>query len=370
MLYTTNILIKPGFEHKLIAPEEQGFYSKLKKLFVTTEHAVFEELSDVSDILKRISLALTECELTNLVRMSHDDSDFYLDTEKKPHDLGKVLEQFRMDVQSYYERFFEEIAIVLEDTADGMNYSISISLSRLYYPETFPIRFRISATPVSVDVKKPQERFALMIAKIEQSLRKYMQIGLLRVLNPQTGTVSDERTIEYANPKARHQNRPDSASNSECQFFPLYDVTLGVTTISELEQLGSKATDINASTNRPYDYFRIKGMNFWHHGTTASHLYLTYSDPLPRSWMNCGWDWQLSYNDWIKLLEKQGFHVLDAHKPKTERYDGKLSLTAELMAEMVLPNNLTLTVECDFSYSQKTGLDTEGTLYSLRILAS
>jgi len=368
MLYTANILIKPGYDHKLITPEEQGFYEKIKNLFVTTEHSVVEELADVSDVLKRISLALTECNLTNLVRISHDETEFYLDAESKPHDLTKILDNFRIEVQSYYERFFEEIAIVLEDTADEMNFTVSISLSRLYYPETFPIRFRISATPASVDVIKTQARFDLMIAKIEQSLRKYMQIGLLRILNSQNGNIVEENNLEDPKPKSSAKSNSNFKTNSsESQLFPLYGVTLGVTTVSELAQLGTKATDINSQTNRPYDYYRINAMNFWHDGKKATHLYLTYSDPLPRQWDELGWDWQLSYNKWMKLLEKQGFFVLETYKPREERYQGKLSLTAELQAELVMPNETRLSVECDFSYSQTTGLNTSGTLYSLSI---
>ncbi len=367
MLYSATILISTGYDSKLIEPKDEGFLSRIKKLLVVQEKPLVEELHDVSDLLEKIGTALTDCKLTNLVRISHDSNDFYLDTAKKPHDLPTVLSSFRLELQTYYERFFEEVSIVLEDVVDQMEYAISIRLSRVHYIETFPIRIRISGNPVSIEVSKPEERFGLFTAKMEQAVRKYLQIAIIRF--------SGKDSSEFTDANVRPQSAVGAGTNVNLlsknifQLFPLYGVELGTTTVSQLAKLGVKAQDINSRTSKPYDYYKVSGMNFWFDAEKkiTTHIYITYSDPMPEQWQNRGFDWQASYNTWRNLFEKKGYKIIDEEQPGHEIYRGSRSFKAEFHAVVPFSERINLSVELDFSYSKISGQNGKGTLYSIRI---
>lgn len=159
------------------------------------------------------------------------------------------------------------------------------------------------------------------------------------------------------------------SSSNNCNFFPVYGITLGKTTADELSRLGRRATTIDKSVNEPYKYYIINDVNFWYDETSlASHMYITHNDPLPSDWINCGFDWRLSYNEWLNLLRNKGFDVTVTSEPKTKLYDGRQTLSAKIKAVKQITSSISVKFEFSFDYGQGSSVDSKETLYNIFII--
>src|SRR5262245_30860710 len=69
------------------------------------------------------------------------------------------------------------------------------------------------------------------------------------------GTPRPASPSTYASPEIRQ---------TDGDLFPLYGVTLGVTTVDQLTRLGTRATNIDKETGQPHRYYQIAGINFWY----------------------------------------------------------------------------------------------------------
>jgi len=150
-------------------------------------------------------------------------------------------------------------------------------------------------------------------------------------------------------------------------LFPLHGVTLGKTTIAELRRLGEHGTLINPNTGRPYEFYKLKGVDFWYGKGLADHIYLvTGLDPMPDLWKQAGFDWGLSYNEWLALFSRLGYETKVHKKPIVITYQGKPSFSADLHAHYT-QDGIRYTLRLDFDYSQLTKETDKNTLYSLNV---
>jgi hypothetical protein len=171
--------------------------------------------------------------------------------------------------------------------------------------------------------------------------------------------------------------RPATRPNS-VDLFPVYGVTLGVTTTQELARLGTRATNINSSTGKPYQYYEIKELSFWYNNAgVADSMYLTHNwpepDSLPERWRALGWDWDLSYNSWIRLLRQQGYSITIVDSPRIIIKEGRDHFIAEILA--VKRTGIPLEIKLEFGKglfdvgNGGTSTDSKATLSSINVRA-
>ena len=159
------------------------------------------------------------------------------------------------------------------------------------------------------------------------------------------------------------------SSSGNCNFFPVYGITLGKTTADELSRMGRRATNIDKSVNEPYKYYIINNVNFWYDETSlASHMYITHNDPLPADWVTCGFDWKLSYNEWLSLLRNKGFEVTITSEPQSKLYDNRQTLSAKIKAVKQITSNISVKFEFSFDYGQGSTVNSKETLYNIFII--
>lgn len=148
-----------------------------------------------------------------------------------------------------------------------------------------------------------------------------------------------------------------SASSSTKELFPVYGITLGETDEDTLKNMG-KADD---------GHYTVHGQNFWvHDGNIFKGMYLTRPSQLPLKWRNMGFDWYLTYDQWLDLLNDLGYTITIEEAPHIEMYRGHESFYAEVKAvnkTAAVPTELSL----DFKYSDITTTSGEGSLYSIDI---
>jgi hypothetical protein len=170
------------------------FGSKTKQ----EEHETFTAIT----ILQQINMALRDCRVNNIIRLNVNDHDFYLDEEGKKDDLNEAMLQFETGIDELESQMFEEIHMVLEHSADSMNYIFDISVKRKHKVGEFPIviksngilndfrmnsgedrdslKTRMGAIFQNQDdydlyVKAKNLEFERFTGNIEMSLRKFIQ---------------------------------------------------------------------------------------------------------------------------------------------------------------------------------------------------
>ena len=366
MKYSAQLSIRTENHARERFSDEENLYNRFKELFWRGRERVDEETFSTSDVLKKLSAAFRSSGITNLVRLSHDDVEFYLDKDIEPHDLDTAIENFGEVLHNSFDRFYEEISVVMETRNSKIDFMIELIMLRVHPIGEFPIQINFSGLPESSLVTGVEKKFNLFVNRVEQNIQKYIDLSEVTI----SFTKKDvEPVFERIEKDGESGDKKKGKSSEKCLFFPLYGVMLGETDVKELAGLGTPAKDKDENGNR-YKYYTVNDVRFWHNNEKANHMYLTYTDPLPMQWGKCGFDWDLSYNEWYRLFEKLKFQMSIVKRPKKEWYSGKMTLAAHFNASKRISKRITISFEVYFNYSQKTSVNAKGTIYSLRVRAN
>jgi hypothetical protein len=153
------------------------------------------------------------------------------------------------------------------------------------------------------------------------------------------------------------------AETHERELFPLYGVTLGKTTVQELARLGERTRSVDKATGLPYQSYSIHRTDFWYSKAgVASDLYIAKGvSSIPEPWSAIGFDWDLSYDEWVSLLRQLGYSITVEEPPRVAAYDGHDSFSARVVAEKPARPLITL----DFNYNKGANTASKGTVYSI-----
>ena len=317
MKYSASIFIRTNSETHERFTDEENIYNYFKELFGKKRSRVIEESFSAPDMLSKLSAAFKDSGINNLVRLTHDETDFFLDTENKPNDLDATILKFKNVLQDSFERFYEEISVVMESEQFGIDFVIELLLLRVHPVGEYPIQIKFLGLPQSTENIDIEIDFKLFVNKVEQNITKFLSVSDLTVSYTKK---SSGQNMEIGADTAVTEQDEVEEQTKECRFFPLYGVTLGKTTVKKLAALGVRSKGLD-SDNKPYKFYRVRDMNFWFEEQTATHMYLTYTSSLPKIWRNCGFDWVLSYNEWVTLFKRLGFSISDIKLPEIGRYE-------------------------------------------------
>lgn len=179
---------------------------------------------------------------------------------------------------------------------------------------------------------------------------------------------SEKKLQDYYN---EHTN-VSSASNAKAAgslstLFPIYGFTLGQVTSKDFESKGYIVETISSGAH----HCGVKSLTFWDHDkdNVYEHIYMTQSGAMPDQWEEqLGMDWRLSYNQWIQLCQKLGFSIKVKKEPVTVSYEGRKTLSAEVM---VISPDGHLSFDLNFNYGNSKGegysLNSSNSLHSITI---
>lgn len=147
-------------------------------------------------------------------------------------------------------------------------------------------------------------------------------------------------------------------------LFPLYNVSLGETTISELKKMGQK--------DKKYRCYEINGLDFWYdeNSIVANSMYLwEFRDKLPEKWVTMGFNWQLSFDEWWALFQKLGYEITVSKAPKVvlHNFNGRIFKSFDAGITAIKREKRSIKLELNFSYSEKTTSADRGTLYKISV---
>ena len=155
---------------------------------------------------------------------------------------------------------------------------------------------------------------------------------------------------------------PMSVNND---FFPLFGITLGKTTWKQAKEMGLEVRRFKEEDSRNVN---VEDVDFWDHegvGIFTSIYWTCDESDFPLSWKAKGFDWNLSYDQWIEVFEKLGFDVNITRKPGIGFNPKQKILNAEFEA---LSPDQTLRFIMEFNYGVNGYLTSSPqTLYSITV---
>ncbi len=89
-------------------------------------------------------------------------------------------------------------------------------------------------------------------------------------------------------------------------LFPVYGVSLGKTTVNEIMTVELTESEKGLETEGT---FSLDSMEFSYEELIITMLKIDKDRPMPLLWKNAGFEWSLSYQSWISLLENLGFSI-------------------------------------------------------------
>ena len=163
------------------------------------------------------------------------------------------------------------------------------------------------------------------------------------------------------------QTKSDNTTNSNL-LFPCDGVTLGKTTVEELEELGTITIRINDRTNKPYNYYIINGQNVWYdeQSRLAEHYHIIHNEALPEKWVMLGMSFENSYDQWLDFAKDNKLFILVVKKPQKGTYRGHDTFIATLEL-LYKSDGLSYKISLNFNYSNGSTTSDKNTLYSINV---
>ena len=126
--------------------------------FGQTSEKMEQETFTAVSILQQINMGLRSTGIKNVVRLSMDDHDFYLDEKGKDDDMKDAMLEFEAKVDPILSETFNTLYLVLEHIEGALKYIIEISISRKHKLGEYPIKIKANAVLAELQLKPGETR--------------------------------------------------------------------------------------------------------------------------------------------------------------------------------------------------------------------
>jgi hypothetical protein len=133
--------IDPSQSTKIKPIKKQGFLANFLNAVSFGQLSPKQELEtfNATSILQQIYDGFASIGINNVVRLSMDNYDFYLDESGQENDLEQALFAFTSRVDPIESELFEKIYLVLEHKEDNLNFLIEVDVNRKHKVGEYPI---------------------------------------------------------------------------------------------------------------------------------------------------------------------------------------------------------------------------------------
>lgn len=172
MLFNGTISMQPKQEVLIERKEPTKVFAKLFHtltqglLSPKEKHQTFTAIS----ILQELNIALRQAGITNIVRLAKDGNNFYYDEKGRDDDLAEAMKEFRLNTDSFEEKLFDDIYLVLEHKDEKLRYLIEIDIKRVHLADEMPINITINGVINELE-KGANETEAQLQKRVEGTLR-------------------------------------------------------------------------------------------------------------------------------------------------------------------------------------------------------
>ncbi|OHX64330.1 hypothetical protein [Flammeovirga pacifica] len=95
-------------------------------------------------ILQQINDVLLHLGIDNIVRLSHDGIDFYLDKEGKEGDLKEAFDKYDLEIDHSMSSHYDQLVMVMEHEDSGFKYLLEIVINRTHKLGEYPIEIKVT----------------------------------------------------------------------------------------------------------------------------------------------------------------------------------------------------------------------------------
>lgn len=117
-------------------------------------------------ILQQLYRVLKSSEIDNIIQLSQDNIDFYMDEEGKEGDLKEALDKFDLEINDAMSELFGTLNMVLEHHDTNFSYLIDVKVNRSHEVGEYPIEIVINGLMKDMQAGD-SETGASMKAKME-----------------------------------------------------------------------------------------------------------------------------------------------------------------------------------------------------------
>ncbi len=157
--------------------------------------------------------------------------------------------------------------------------------------------------------------------------------------------------------------RPNNDSAAQDDLFPLNNVIPGQTTESQMKLLGGKRNIYTDEKNGEQKiYYTLAGKDFWMNENVVDSLGIFKFDIMPDKWQTLGLNFQLSYNESVKLLENLGYTVESSFNlPKLNEIKSGKNTTARVTGTK--NGNVPMIVAMNFIFDNGKSFNSPNSLF-------
>lgn len=163
MYFTGDLSIDPAHATKIESKKPSKVFGKLfyyltaGSLSEKEEHETFTAVS----ILQQLNTVMRSLGINNIVRLSQDDHDFYLDESGREDDLQEAMEEFEITVDPILSEVFKTLYMVLEHEDDHLKYLIEIQIKRKHKVGEYPIAVQVNGVIRDMRLQAGEDQAAL-----------------------------------------------------------------------------------------------------------------------------------------------------------------------------------------------------------------
>lgn len=146
MYFNARLSIDPSQLTKIEREEPNETFKKILH-FITggaSSKKVERETFAAVSILQQLHRFFWEMEINNIIRLSHDDIDIYLDEQGRKDDLKEALDNYELTINDAMSHHFRTIHLVLEHEDKNFIYLIEIDINRSHAVGAYPIQIKIN----------------------------------------------------------------------------------------------------------------------------------------------------------------------------------------------------------------------------------
>jgi hypothetical protein len=145
MLFTGTICVDPSEITKIRKVEPSSFF---KRFLHTISQGKINDLMEEENftavsIIQQFNVVLKAMGISNIIRLSHNGKDYYLDKFGQEDDLDQALKNYNRDINPEETGSFRTLSLVLENNEDSFHYFIEIKVNRSHKVGDYPIEIKV-----------------------------------------------------------------------------------------------------------------------------------------------------------------------------------------------------------------------------------
>lgn len=168
MYFKGKLSIDPSQLSRIEKVSPEGGFRKL--LFSLTGGQIADkdevETFKALNILQQIQSSLKANGIDNIIRLTHDDIDIYLDKNGIDNDFDFAMDKYQIEIDESMSTHFKTIWMVLEHEDETFKYLFEISIKKTHKENEFPIELNVSGL---------LKEFSLQPGQTQEDLKEKMK---------------------------------------------------------------------------------------------------------------------------------------------------------------------------------------------------